>query len=62
MTETKKKIEITGNEKPKVGVYVCHCGVNIAGVISVEDLVKYAETLPDVKVTRDYRFFCSEKG
>ena len=62
MTEAKKKIEITGNEKPKVGVYICHCGVNIAGVISVEDLVKYAETLPDVTVARDYRFFCSDTG
>jgi heterodisulfide reductase subunit A len=62
MTETKKKVEITGNEKPKVGVYVCHCGVNIAGVISVEDLVKYAETLPDVTVARDYKFFCSDTG
>ena len=62
MTEVKKKIEITGNEKPKVGVYVCHCGVNIAGVISIDDLVKYAETLPDVAIARDYKFFCSDTG
>ena len=64
MTETdkKKEIEVTGNEKPKVGVYVCHCGVNIAGVIPVEDLAEYAKTLPDVVVARNYKFYCSDTG
>jgi len=62
LTEIKEKLKITGNEKPKIGVYVCHCGVNIAGVISVEDLVKYSETLPDVTVARDYKFFCADTG
>ncbi len=62
MTETKKEIVVTGNEKPKIGVYVCHCGVNIAGVVPIEDLINYAKTLPDVVVAREYKFFCSDTG
>jgi len=62
MTESKKEIEITGNERPKIGVYVCHCGVNIGGVVSVPDLVEYAKTLPNVEVGREYKFFCSDVG
>ena len=62
MTETDKKLNITGNEKPKIGIYVCHCGVNIGGVVSVPDLVEYAKTLPNVEVGREYKFFCSDVG
>ncbi len=62
MTETDKKMNITGNERPKIGVYVCHCGVNIGGVVSVPDLVEYAKTLPNVEVGREYKFFCSDVG
>ncbi|MFX0036422.1 MAG: 4Fe-4S binding protein [Candidatus Hermodarchaeota archaeon] len=62
MVEATKKIYITGNEKPKIGVYICHCGVNIGGVISVQDLVDYTLTLPDVNIVREYKFFCSEVG
>jgi len=62
MTETRKEIIITGNERPKIGVYICHCGVNIAGVISVPDLLNYAITLPNVEIVNDYKFLCSETG
>jgi heterodisulfide reductase subunit A len=50
------------NEEPKVGVYICHCGKNIAGVIDVEKLSKYAEKLPDVVEAKNYKFMCSEVG
>jgi len=46
----------------RIGVYVCHCGTNIAGKLKVEDLALYARELPDVAVARDYRFMCSEPG
>ncbi|MFQ3574753.1 MAG: CoB--CoM heterodisulfide reductase iron-sulfur subunit A family protein, partial [Thermodesulfovibrionales bacterium] len=46
----------------KVGVYVCHCGENIAGAVKVKDVMKYAETIPDVAIVRDYLFMCSEAG
>ena len=62
MTETEKEIIVTGNEKPRVGVFVCHCGVNIAGVVSIEDLVEYAKTLPDVVFASEYKFMCSDVG
>ncbi len=47
----------------KVGVYVCHCGSNIAGTVDVEDVAKWAgENLKDVAVARDYKFMCSSLG
>ena len=47
----------------KVGVYVCHCGSNIAGVVDVADVASWAESnLAQVEVGRDYRFMCSSLG
>jgi heterodisulfide reductase subunit A len=47
----------------RVGVYVCHCGSNIAGVVDVEHLSRWAkESLDDVVVSRDYKFMCSSLG
>jgi heterodisulfide reductase subunit A len=46
----------------KVGVYICHCGSNIAGVVDVEAASKWAGELPDVTVARDYKFMCSSLG
>ena len=60
MTETKKEIIVTGNERPRIGVYVCHCGINIGGVVSVPDLVEYAKTLPNVVLAKEYKFMCSD--
>ena len=62
MTEIEKEIEITGNERPRIGVYICHCGINIGGVVSVPDLVEYAKTLPNVEIAQEYKFFCSDVG
>ena len=58
----KKEIKITGKEKPQIGVYICDCGVNIGGVVSVPDLVNYSLTLPNVVLAREYKFFCSDNG
>ncbi|MFH0914801.1 MAG: NAD(P)-binding protein [Chloroflexota bacterium] len=46
----------------KVGVYVCHCGRNIAGTVNVAEVVQFAQGLPQVAVARDYRYVCSEPG
>ena len=35
-------------EEPRVGVYVCNCGTNIAGIVDVDQVVEYAKTLPNV--------------
>lgn len=49
----------------KIGVYVCHCGSNIAGMVDVEEVARWAsETLQaqGVVVARDYKFMCSSLG
>jgi heterodisulfide reductase subunit A2 len=47
----------------KIGVYVCHCGSNIAGIVDVEDVARWAqENLADVTISRDYKFMCSSLG
>ena len=47
-------------EAPRIGVFVCHCGSNIAGVVDVEAVKKYAETLADVVHVERNIFACSE--
>jgi heterodisulfide reductase subunit A len=46
----------------KVGVYVCHCGHNIAGTVDVEAVSEWASSLPNVAISRDYKFMCSSLG
>jgi heterodisulfide reductase subunit A len=47
----------------KIGVYVCHCGSNIAGMVDVEEVAKWAgKNIKDVVVSRDYKFMCSSLG
>ncbi|MFB0537954.1 MAG: CoB--CoM heterodisulfide reductase iron-sulfur subunit A family protein [Anaerolineae bacterium] len=48
--------------KPKVGVYVCHCGINIAGTVDVEAVTEFARQLPNVVVARNYQYMCSDPG
>ncbi|MEM2885084.1 MAG: CoB--CoM heterodisulfide reductase iron-sulfur subunit A family protein, partial [Thermoproteota archaeon] len=45
-----------------VGVYVCHCGTNIAGVVDVKALREHASKLGGVSVARDFPYMCSEAG
>jgi heterodisulfide reductase subunit A len=46
----------------KIGVYVCHCGTNIAGIVDVEEVSKWAGEQPNVVCSRDYKFMCSSLG
>lgn len=46
----------------KVGVYICHCGTNIARVVDCKRVAEYARTLPNVTVARDYQYTCSDPG
>jgi heterodisulfide reductase subunit A len=50
------------NGQPRIGVYVCHCGTNIAGTVDVEAVRAYAEGLPGVTVARAYKYMCSDPG
>jgi len=49
-------------EQPRIGVYVCHCGLNIAGSVDCEDVAKFAATLPNVVLAQDNRYTCSDQG
>ena len=48
-----------GGQPPRIGVYVCQCGINIGGVVDVPSVVRYAETLPNVVYTCDNLYTCS---
>jgi heterodisulfide reductase subunit A-like polyferredoxin len=45
---------------PRIGVFVCHCGINIGGVVDVPAVVEYARNLPNVVYTTDNLFTCSQ--
>ena len=46
----------------RVGVYVCHCGTNIAGTVDIQDVVQFAAALPNVALAREYKYMCSDPG
>ncbi len=48
--------------KPRVAVYVCHCGVNIAAQVDVEAVAEFAANLPQVRIARHYPYMCSHPG
>ena len=62
MVKAENGIKITGKEPPKIGVYICWCGVNIGGVVDVPKLCDYARTLPNVVLASEYKFMCSDIG
>jgi heterodisulfide reductase subunit A len=53
---------IENNEELRIGVYICHCGTNIAGVISPESVVEFAEKLPGVVRATDTLYACADSG
>jgi heterodisulfide reductase subunit A2 len=46
----------------RVGVYICHCGTNIAKTVDVAAVSAFAAELPNVAIARNYRFMCSDPG
>ena len=46
----------------KVGVYICHCGTNIAGMVDVQEVTRWASEQPGVAIAREYKFMCSSLG
>ncbi len=46
----------------RLGFYVCHCGINIAGKVRVEELAAFTRELKNVVIARDYKFMCSDPG
>ncbi len=58
-TEQVDEMEKNG---PKIGVYICHCGTNIAATVDVAAVSEYAAHLPGVVVARHYKYMCSQPG
>ncbi len=50
----------TTDEEPRVGVFVCHCGINIGGIVHVPEVVEYAKTLPGVAYAEHNLYTCSQ--
>ncbi|MBW2480069.1 MAG: FAD-dependent oxidoreductase, partial [Deltaproteobacteria bacterium] len=46
----------------RIGFYICHCGINIAYKVHVEEVAAFARKLKNVIVARDYKFMCSDPG
>src|SRR5512137_1241819 len=49
-------------EELRVGVFVCHCGLNIAGTVDVKAVAEYAKTIPDVVFVKENRYTCADPG
>jgi heterodisulfide reductase subunit A-like polyferredoxin len=48
------------NEKPRIGVFICHCGINIGGVVDIKDVVNFSKELKDVVYADANIYTCSE--
>ncbi len=46
----------------KIGFYICHCGLNIAAKVRVQEVAEFAGQLKNVVIARDYKFMCSDPG
>jgi heterodisulfide reductase subunit A len=53
------EIDVSGQE-PRIGVFICHCGINIGGFLDVPAVVEYAKTIPNVIFADQNLFTCSE--
>jgi heterodisulfide reductase subunit A len=51
-----------GNGQIKIGVYICHCGVNISATVNVATVREFIAKQPHVIIARDYKFMCSDPG
>ena len=49
-------------EEPRIGVYICECGINISATVDVPAVVEMAAALPGVVIARDHKYMCSEPG
>jgi heterodisulfide reductase subunit A len=62
MVEKKEPKSDGSSEEIRIGVYVCHCGLNIAGSVDCEEVAKFAAALPHVVLAKDNRYTCSDQG
>jgi len=53
---------MTNKDEVRIGVYICHCGSNIAGTVDIDAVTEFAKALPAVVVARNYKYTCSDPG
>ena len=58
--QEKQELDISG--PPRVGVFLCHCGINIAGVLDIDSLKAYAEKIQNVVYVENNLFLCADEG
>ncbi|MFX0081097.1 MAG: FAD-dependent oxidoreductase [Candidatus Hodarchaeota archaeon] len=56
--ELPEEIDVS-EQPPKIGVFICHCGINIGGVVNVPEIVEYVKTLPNVVYAEHNLYTCS---
>jgi heterodisulfide reductase subunit A len=52
----------TTKQEARIGVFICHCGTNIAGSMDIEAVQEYAKTIPNVAYVDNYKYMCSMPG
>ncbi len=57
-----EKMPETKKEKLRIGIFICHCGLNIAGTLDIKELVKFSKTLPNVVIAKENRYLCADPG
>jgi len=57
--ELPSEIDVSG-EEPRIGAFICHCGINIGGIVNVPEVVEYAKTLPNVVYAEHNLYTCSQ--
>ncbi|MBN1612774.1 MAG: CoB--CoM heterodisulfide reductase iron-sulfur subunit A family protein [Polyangiaceae bacterium] len=62
MKSNGSRLSQTGQGEPRIAVYICHCGMNIASKVHIDQAREFAEKLPDVVLARDFKFMCSDPG
>ena len=64
--ETKKQapapVGSTTKQEARIGVFICHCGTNIAGSMDIPAVQEYAKTIPNVAYVDNYKYMCSMPG
>jgi heterodisulfide reductase subunit A len=54
--------ELDSSGPPRIGVFLCHCGINIAGVLDVDAMEEYVKTIPNVVYVEKNTFLCADEG
>jgi len=62
MTQSQEKNSAIRNPQSAIGVYVCHCGLNIAQTVDCQRVAETASLLDDVTISKDIGYACSEPG